>query len=231
MDTANFDRLSRALGSRRAALASILGLGLVLRGHGEAEAHNPIPRCKRLKNAKKRRSCLRRTRNHNRKQTRIVRTFTNATPISIASGGIANPYPSKIRVGGFRQGRLLDVDVELIDLTHEHNENLYVLLEAPDGRRAIMMRDVGGPSFVIDLVLNLDDEAPASLPIGSPLGSGTFRPTDAGSIRHYPSALATFDGINPNGIWQLYMRNDAGGHSGRLAGGWSLRITARVRAR
>jgi subtilisin-like proprotein convertase family protein len=39
------------------------------------------------------------------------------------------------------------------------------------------------------------------------------------------SALSTFNGQNLNGIWQLFVMDDSGGHSGVLSG-WMLQITA-----
>ena len=54
--------------------------------------------------------------------------------------------------------------------------------------------------------------APAPIPIGA-------------------TRLATFDGINPNGEWQLFVADDAGGDTGQLVEGWSITIKAKVRTR
>jgi hypothetical protein len=38
------------------------------------------------------------------------------------------------------------------------------------------------------------------------------------------AALATFAGTDPNGAWRLFVVDDAGIDSGRIAGGWSLSL-------
>lgn len=70
MDDRRFDALTRALSSRRTALGSVAGtlaalLGLAL--PEEAESHNFLARCRRIKDPQRRRACLRRARAHNRR--------------------------------------------------------------------------------------------------------------------------------------------------------------------
>jgi hypothetical protein len=70
MDESRFDALTRRLSSRRVALGGLLGgLAALLRvAPKEADAHNPIPDCKTVKDPRKRLACLRRARRHNRNQ-------------------------------------------------------------------------------------------------------------------------------------------------------------------
>jgi hypothetical protein len=107
------------------------------------------------------------------------------------------------------------------------------------------MSDVGifeEPSPADNITLTLDDEAAAPLPIDTPLTSGNFRSRDAfgesDTIVDFPipapapsgsDALATFDGLDPNGEWRLFVLDDTGGDQGNLAEGWSLAITAKVK--
>ena len=96
------------------------------------------------------------------------------------------------------------------------------------------MSDVGTFHGVTDLDLTLDDEAPEVLPDEAELTPGTFKPTDVDEDG-YPdnfdpapaptanTALAIFDGTDPNGTWSLYVMDDAGRDVGTLAG-WSLDI-------
>lgn len=67
MDAKQFDVLTRIFGTRRsvlsAGMAGLLGLIKV----DVAAAHNPAPACKRIKDPKRRRACLRRARAHNRR--------------------------------------------------------------------------------------------------------------------------------------------------------------------
>ena len=168
-----------------------------------------------------------------------TRRFHNASPITIPGSGAANPYPSEITVSGFRQGKLQDVDVVLANFSHGGPEDVDILLVAPNGRRAVIVSDVGG--FVTpatNLTLTLDDQAGASLPFSSSLGSGRFRPTnqDTPELQFVDQgldtpnvALSTFTGINPNGTWRLYVFDDDQVFEGSIAGGWALTIRARVR--
>jgi uncharacterized repeat protein (TIGR01451 family) len=38
--------------------------------------------------------------------------------------------------------------------------------------------------------------------------------------------LAAFNGVNPNGVWSLYVVDDSSSDNGTIAGGWSLNISA-----
>ena len=41
--------------------------------------------------------------------------------------------------------------------------------------------------------------------------------------------LSGFDGMSPNGPWQLWVMDDLSGEAGQFAGGWSVTIKATVR--
>lgn len=79
MDPTRFDAFARSLSSRRATLGGLVGglaaLGTILRPE-EAEAHNPLPRCRSIKNRKQRTACIRRARKHNRLH-RCAQGFAN----------------------------------------------------------------------------------------------------------------------------------------------------------
>jgi hypothetical protein len=169
----------------------------------------------------------------------ITQTFSNAGAISIPTGTTANPYPSLLAVAGFKNGLITDVNLILKGFSHTNSEDADFLL-APahlPGLNALVMSDVGfGPAT--NLTLTLDDQAPAALPAGAPLVSGTFQPTDvdSGANDGFPtqapsgnSLLSVFNGGNPNGSWQLFARDDFGnGNAGSLSAGWALQITAEV---
>ncbi|MDQ3410659.1 MAG: hypothetical protein M3509_00925, partial [Chloroflexota bacterium] len=172
----------------------------------------------------------------------ITRTFRNDSSIDIRDDTIANPYPSTIKVSGFKQGKLLDVNVKLENLGHGDPSDIDVLLQAPNGRRAIIMSDAGDAFDVTNITITLDDQAAEGLRFASPLSSGRFKPTNFGTVGSGDDAfpppapagdtanveLATFDGINPNGTWRLFVVDDIDEGAGSI-GSWALTIKARVR--
>lgn len=168
----------------------------------------------------------------------VTRSFASTDAVQIPDG-VAVPYPATIKVGGLAGGRLTDVDLKLAGFGHGFPDDVDVLLVAPGGRRAVVLSDVGGSDPTGPLTLILNDEATSPIPTDGPLVGGAFRPTDRNEPPPdtFPSpapgpsertALSTFDGIDPNGTWRLYVRDDSNTETGSIAG-WSLRITARAR--
>ena len=71
MESEQFDRFTRALGSRRSVLAGLAGSLASLLGFTDAHvvrAHNPVRTCRGIADPGKRSRCLRRARAHNRKR-------------------------------------------------------------------------------------------------------------------------------------------------------------------
>ena len=176
----------------------------------------------------------------------VARTFRNPAAVNLAistsSPVSATPYPSSISVGGLKRGKIRDVDVRLVGLTHQVAHEVDVMLVGPGGQTAILMTHVGWVLSATDATLRLDDEAAVSLPSNAKLQSGHFRPTNAASgpvVFNAPApapganaALSVFDGGNPNGTWRLFVQDRIGAlSSGSFAGGWEIEITARVKAK
>jgi subtilisin-like proprotein convertase family protein len=152
--------------------------------------------------------------------------FQNPTPIDIPGQGQAAPYPSTILVANLPQ-RLYDVDVELRGFTHAHPDDVDVMLEAPNGATAVIMADAGGSSAVSDLDIVLNDETTDGLPDSGELKSASYKPRNHTGGDEFTTAnvlLGTFDGINPNGEWKLYVRDDRSGSRGEIINGWRLQI-------
>jgi subtilisin-like proprotein convertase family protein len=170
--------------------------------------------------------------------------------------GPADPYPSTIEVTGFKKARTTDVNLTLRGFSHEFTRDVDVMLVAPNGRNAVVMGDVGASNDavdVVDLTITLDDEAAAPLSVASDaaLTSGAFQPLDNLGpndaddpddpvVTAFPepapresgnSALSTFDGIDPNGQWRLFVLDDTDIDAGVIAGGWSLEITAKSKVK
>jgi uncharacterized repeat protein (TIGR01451 family) len=162
-------------------------------------------------------------------------TYTNSSAITINDNAAASPYPSTINVSGFT-GTTSRVTVTLNGLSHTWIQDVDVIVVGPGGQKAWVLSDVGGFSGgVSNVTLTLDDNAASSLPAGA-FGSGTYKPTNnSDSIGDdimpspapsgpYDGSFANFGGIDPNGTWQLFARDDASEDSGSIAGGWTLTV-------
>ncbi|WP_188113325.1 calcium-binding protein [Nocardioides humilatus] len=158
--------------------------------------------------------------------------------MTIPDHGPASAYPSTWSVAAPAGMAVTDVDLHFDDLTHDYVMDLDVMLVAPDGTAAVVMSDISeaqGPVNAVDIVL--DDEAVDPLPANDPLTSGAWQPLNVDDVivddefaapapdpDGLPSALSTFDGIDPSGDWHLYVVDDWGGNAGRI-GGWSLDVS------
>jgi hypothetical protein len=182
---------------------------------------------------------------HTERQS-VTKTFTSTGRIAVpddsgmnATGaGKAGPYPSTLDVSGFANGAITDVNLTLTGFTHTSPADSDVLLSENNDRQALVMSDVSDGTKAANINLTLDDEAATLIPANAPLQSGTFRPTNSEDFvdtfdAPAPAfdgtvALRTFDGSDPNGTWQLWVMDNAGGDVGEFAGGWALVITADV---
>lgn len=156
---------------------------------------------------------------------------SNPASITIPNSGAATPYPSAISVSGVT-GPVTKVTATLHGLTHTFPGDLDVLLVGPGGQKVMLMSDVGGGTDVNNVTLTFDDSGPA---VGTTIVSGTFRPTNSGTTDTFPAPapagpygafLSAFNGVDPNGTWQLFIVDDAAGDVGTLSGGWSLKLEA-----
>ncbi len=167
----------------------------------------------------------------------VTRTFTNGEAIAVPGTGTegeADPYPSTIQVAGIKKGTVLDVNLTLNALSHEDPGDLGVMLLAPNGRPAVLMDGAADNAAAEDVTVTFDDEAPAAIAADGPLTAGSFRPSvfpfPSGTTAAHPG-LASFDGANPNGSWQLFVFDDNVDDTGAVADGWSLTIRAKEKIR
>lgn len=159
--------------------------------------------------------------------------FPATYPITIPSFYKASDYPSSISVANM-PGTITKVTVTLEGFKHPVSATeVDVLLVGPGGQSVLVMSDVGDSREVPGVTLTFDDAAAA--PLGSTaLVSGTYQPSNLGDSDSLPSpappppygsALSTFHGLSPNGLWKLYVVDDFddGGGTGSLR--WSLAIS------
>jgi subtilisin-like proprotein convertase family protein len=155
--------------------------------------------------------------------------------ISIPESGPAEPYPAAKQITGV-QGNVTSVVVRLTNFSHTSPDDVDILLVAPNGRRVVLMSDVGGSTEIGGLSFVFDDAASSSLPDNGPLASGTYKPTDFEPGDNFPAPAPTgavtgttlnaFYGSAPNGLWRLFVVDDSGNNLGSIAGNWSLNIEA-----
>lgn len=108
----------------------------------------------------------------------VERTSLSAASISLPGLNVATSYPDTIAVSGPRDAKLIDLDLILFGFTRGAPQDLDVLLVAPDGRAALVMRDAGGESDVPGVKLVLDDDARSALPEFAALAGGRYRPAN-----------------------------------------------------
>lgn len=162
---------------------------------------------------------------------------SSTSVIVIPETGTAQPYPAELTVSGL-QGAVSKVTVNLTNFSHTSPDDVDLMLVAPNGRRVVLMSDVGGGTEVGSLNLTLDDDAVSNLPDNTPLESGIFKPTNFETGDAFPApapqgqptgaTLSTFFGIAPNGVWKLYVVDDTGQNFGSLAGSFSLNIQSSI---
>ncbi|HYO64206.1 MAG TPA: proprotein convertase P-domain-containing protein [Pyrinomonadaceae bacterium] len=176
-----------------------------------------------------------------------VHSFSNNNPITIPNGapgttsGVSNPFPSAINVSGVT-GTVTRVAVRLKRMNHTFPDDIDVLLVSPTGQKMIVMSDAGGTVDLVNNTVLLDDTAANPVPDSTAIGNSTLRPTNYGTSDTFsapapgaphqspaPAGSATtntvYGGQNPNGNWQLYIQDDAGGDVGNVSGGWDLIVT------
>lgn len=166
-----------------------------------------------------------------------VQSSTDA--IGLRNTGPASIYPSQKLVAGIL-GTVTKATVTLNNFSHTSPDDVDIMLVAPNGRRIVLMSDVGGITEVGGLNLTFDDAAPTSMPQLIALTSGTYKPTDIGIGDVFPApapagpltgtTLGAFYGSAPNGLWKLYAVDDSDNNVGSIAGSWSINLTTSTTA-
>ncbi len=158
-------------------------------------------------------------------------SFTNTDAIAILDFG-GSPYPSTITVSGMT-GTLSKVTATLQGFSHTYPRDVDALLAAPTGANTLLMSHAGNQP-ALNLNLTFDDAAPSAMPRFGSLISGPYRPTEytpapafsnPAPAGPYAAVLSSLNGINPNGVWSLYVMDDQLGDTGGISNGWSLTLT------
>lgn len=172
--------------------------------------------------------------------------------MAIPDHGEATTYPSEIEVSGVGGGggggdrsptsvEIESMSVVLDGLNHTFPDDLDVLLVGPDGQTVLLMSDVGGGRDVDSGMITFTNTAAAGLPDDEQIVSGEYLPTNhealfgdafppPAPLPEYGTGLDVFEGSDPNGVWKLFVVDNARGDRGELSAGWLLRFSIANRA-
>lgn len=162
--------------------------------------------------------------------TALKGPYTYSSAVTINDNATATPYPSALSVSEVT-GAVYGVKVSLANLNHTYSSDIGILLVGPQGQKVVLMDKTGGPNEMVNANLVFSD---AGVPLTSnQISSGTYQPTNlvTTAVRTFPApapakpydtTLAVFNGINPNGTWQLFVRDAADQNGGSITGGWQI---------
>jgi uncharacterized repeat protein (TIGR01451 family) len=134
-------------------------------------------------------------------------------------------------------GQITKVTATLFNMNHTYPGDIDVLLVGPGGQKVTLMSDAGTNLPINNVTLTFDDAAADTPPFLGQIVSGTYRPVNhagVGSADSFPPPapglpytgvqLSVLNGASPNGLWSLFVVDDATGDTGSIAGGWRLTI-------
>lgn len=170
------------------------------------------------------------------RQGRALELGENSAPITVQDGTGADPYPSTLQISGV-PGRISDIRLRLIGVTHTFEDDLDVMLVSPDGQAVLVLSDAGGENNADNLSVTFDNTSTTLAPDEDPIGPAAYDATDfdttAGDSDSFGATAPTpngdsmddFLGESANGRWRLFVRDDTtNDFSGEISGGWLLRI-------
>lgn len=158
--------------------------------------------------------------------------------IAINDNSSATPYPATLNIAGL-VGVVDQVSLTLSNVYHTFPADIDILLVSPSGQSALVMSDAGSGNKLVNTTFTITDLASTDLPNnGQIVNNGSYRPKDYSNptpgddafaapapVGPYFTSMAAFKGIDPNGVWQLYVRDDSTGDFGVISNGWSLNIS------
>jgi hypothetical protein len=165
-----------------------------------------------------------------------TRTLMSFTPTPYGGGGQAvagfnEARSSSVNIQGLA-GNVTGVQVEVSGLRTNGSafaDDIDLMLISPTGQRAILLSDAGGNNSLGSTFLRFDDAALQGQADNTPIQptnsqTATSRPSNFGANDTFAaadqngtaipsgasagSALSTFTGTDPNGVWRLVIAND-----------------------
>jgi uncharacterized repeat protein (TIGR01451 family)/uncharacterized delta-60 repeat protein len=167
--------------------------------------------------------------------------YSNNTAIVINDLAAASPYPAAISVSNLN-GVVIQATVTLSNLTHTYPKDIDALLVSPTGLKTFLMAHCGGQLGVNNVTLTFDDTTNNMMLAAGQITNGTYHPSSYAltppqfpaaplpyptnsTASPYPTNLSVFNGSSPNGVWALYIYDDAFLNYGVIANGWRLNLT------
>jgi len=161
-------------------------------------------------------------------------TPSSPAPITIPAIGAGSPYPSTIELSGLN-GRVSEVQVYLMGITHPEADQIDVLLVGPRGQKTILMSDTCGDEDFNAKIFFFADVSPFALPSSLCTTAHGYKPSDtepgADSFDPpappgpYPAAMSVFNGTRPGGEWSLFVVDDEAADAGLIEDGWLLQVS------
>ena len=153
---------------------------------------------------------------------------------NILNIGPASVFPLTFNVSGL--GAITsDVNLTLFGLNHTFADDVAIALEGPTGLRILLLTDAGGWSnFNGNYTFDQSGTVLASGNYGNfntviddsnPIAPSVHGFNPFTDLLTDGSSLAQFNGLDPNGIWKLWIADDSIGNDGSLTGA-TLSITA-----
>jgi subtilisin-like proprotein convertase family protein len=159
----------------------------------------------------------------------LIAPFSNTTAIAINDNAVATPYPSSISVSGITE-TVAKLRVSLFGVNHTWPQDIGILLVGPKGQKLVLMDHVGSFKSIDNATIIFDDDG-SPLITADKIISGTYQPTNQ-TEAEFPvpapigtcsaTPLSTFNSLDPNGTWNLYVRDSGAGNYGIISGGWQI---------
>jgi subtilisin-like proprotein convertase family protein len=132
-------------------------------------------------------------------------------------------------------GTITKMTVTLSNVWHTWPADIDILLVGPTGTNVVLMADAGYHVGLSGVTLTFDDSAATNLSDTNAIIAGTYRPTSYETIGNtwtapapgspWGTKLAGLNGADPNGVWKLFVYDDAAGDQGAISNGWLIAFT------
>ncbi len=146
--------------------------------------------------------------------------------------GVASEWPSILGVSGV-PGEVAAIEVTMRGLKHQRAQDVAVALVSPEGTEVVLMAWAGRRTQTLERsTFTFSESARRRIPRAFSTLAGVYRPTDRTPIFFNEPELegrddlTAFNGENPNGEWQLYLKDQLPRRIGSL-GGWELNIVTK----